>query len=185
MCLQSQSLWMKNFSITANIVRRIYSGCCVSKLSKSGINFFFCKKKTPFLSVKIQLFTMSWRQQATIKRARKKANVEISIIEQVPLDSQGHDLWPAGKKIHWEASQKLSTCMLEELKLPLSPPSSPHCTSYSVSFQRSCRAWPLALWLKWNVLAGSWGGGTGGEQSPWGEAPRLSLLQHDRLQTAN
>lgn len=69
MCLQLQSLWwMKNFCVpvTANDRRRIYPGCCISELSKPGINFFFCNEKK-LLSVKFQLFTMSWRQQSNNK----------------------------------------------------------------------------------------------------------------------
>lgn len=143
MCLQLQSLWwMKNFCVpvTANDRRRIYPGCCISELSKPGINFFFCnEKKAPFYKISIIYNVLKAAKQQQRAGHQPRQVWKFPSQKQVPLDGRGHDLWPSWKKIHWEASRKLSTCMLEELKLPLSPPFSPslpfHCTSYVFNFK--------------------------------------------------
>lgn len=79
------------------------------------------------LSVKIQLFTMSRRQQSNNKEQdtnRGKCG-NFHHRDRFPWTTEDM-ICGRLKKIRWEASQKLSTCVLEELKLPLSPFFSPH-----------------------------------------------------------
>lgn len=85
MCLQLQSLWwMKNFCVpvTANVRRRIYPGCCISELSKPGINFFFRnEKKAPFCKNFNYLQCLEGSKATTKSRTPIEASVEISITE--------------------------------------------------------------------------------------------------------
>lgn len=55
---------MKNyyFPVTAKVRRGVYPGYRIFEASKRGMNFLFSNNKKKLLSVKIQLFAMSWRQ---------------------------------------------------------------------------------------------------------------------------
>lgn len=142
MCLQLQSLWwMKNFCVpvTANVRRRIYPGCCISELSKPGINFFFCNEKK-LLSVKFQLFTMSWRQQSNNKEQdtnRGKCG-NFHHRNRFPWMAEDMICGPAEKNSLRGITKALDLHAWGAEIAPLSSLFSPlpfHCTSYVFNFK--------------------------------------------------